>query len=396
MSEPIHRPAPIPGSFSLAGEDPWSRLQRALRLAPRQGLGVARRAVILAALTWLPVVAWAIFTSASRSPRAGETLLGHFSVHVLCLVVIPLLVLGEAVAEGIFRRILPQFVASGVVPAGARGRFAGVVHEVGRLRDAWPAWAFIGGLPVILAVLGAGRAGEVDPLRWAIAADGVSLGFGGWWFILVARPLSLLLLLAWLWRLAIVVVLFRRIAFSGLQLIPAHPDRAGGLGFVEQTTFAFSPVVLAISSLVAAPAAHELLYHDLSLAALKVPAAALLVILLAAFLAPLSIFFGVLKATKVRATLEYGALVARMGGHVHRRWILGEPASNDPLLDAPEIGPLTDAAAIYEATARMRPFPIGRMGLLAVVVPAVAPMLAVVALKIPLREVLLRLAGALL
>ncbi|MCI0656934.1 MAG: hypothetical protein L0170_07670, partial [Acidobacteria bacterium] len=39
--------------------DPFFRLQRALRLAPRQGLGSVRRAALFALLAWGPAAVWA-------------------------------------------------------------------------------------------------------------------------------------------------------------------------------------------------------------------------------------------------------------------------------------------------------------------------------------------------
>ncbi len=51
----------------------------------------------------------------------------------------------------------------------------------------------------------------------------------------MARPIFLALLLGWLWRLILLCVLFHRIARLDLALVPTHPDRDGGLGFLEAT-----------------------------------------------------------------------------------------------------------------------------------------------------------------
>ena len=122
----------------------------------------------------------------------------------------------------------------------------------------------------------------------------------------------------------------------------------------------------------------------------------LLIVLLALFLSPLLAFAGPLGAAKRRARLEYAVLVGRIGGLLDRRWIRGEEVPDDPVLSAPEIGPMVDAASVYEAAARMRAAPIGKQALLAIIIPAALPMLVVVALEIPLKDILLKLAGALL
>jgi hypothetical protein len=80
---------------------------------------------------------------------------------------------------------------------------------------------------------------------------------------------------------------------------------------------------------------------------------------------------------------------------VHRRWILRQPVTDTPLLDAPEIGPVADAAAMYDAVTRMRIAPIGKASIVKILVPMVLPMLIVAALQIPFKDLLLKLLKAL-
>ena len=67
-----------------------------------------------------------------------------------------------------------------------------------------------------------------------------------------------------------------------------------------------------------------------------------------------------------------------------------------PLLQAAELGPVIDTVASYEMVAGIRPTPIGKRALLAIVVPALFPMIPVFALQIPVKEVFLKLLKALL
>jgi hypothetical protein len=63
-----------------------------------------------------------------------------------------------------------------------------------------------------------------------------------------------------------------------------HPDGVGGLGFLEQLTLARSPVVFAISWVLASRWVHEVLYHGVAVKSLRLPMLAFGVIALPAAL----------------------------------------------------------------------------------------------------------------
>jgi hypothetical protein len=207
----------------------------------------------------------------------------------------------------------------------------------------------------------------------------------------VVRPVFFALVLAWVWRIALLGVLLARLARLELSLVPTHPDRTGGLGFLENLPAAFSLVALALSSVAAARWAHEVVYHAVTVRSLAPPMGALLGVLLALFLGPLLVFAPPLAAAKRRALLDYGVLVGEHGRRVRRRWIEGARVPEDGLLDAPEIGPVADTVALYDAVQAMRPLPLGRRALLSILVPAALPLLVVLALRVPLKTLLLGL-----
>jgi hypothetical protein len=168
------------------------------------------------------------------------------------------------------------------------------------------------------------------------------LGFGGWWFLFVVRPVFTFLLLHWLWRLFVASVVFWRITYLDLRLVPTHPVRAGGLGFLELAPTAFSPIVLAISTLVASHWGHQVLYHGAHITSFKLPLAIFVATMLVIFLGPFLLFAPQLRQLKRHSLLEYGTLVGEHGRLVQKRWIFGEPVEDHGLLDAPELGPVAD------------------------------------------------------
>src|SRR5215510_9466914 len=386
-------------SFSLVQGGPSYRIQQTLGLIPRRGLGVPRRVLLFVLLTWAPIMVWAIVTRRLFPGVATEPLLQHFGVHVRCLVAIPLFIAAEAVVEAISQRIFPYFVTSGLVTETVESRFVAILRQAARLRDSWLAWGVLAALAVLLAwrFTGADDALYTDAVSWAVSSETgrLQLGFGGWWFLFVVRPVFTFFLLHWLWRLCIVAVVSWRIAHLDLRLVPTHPDGAGGLGFLERAPFASSPIVLAISAVIASHWAHQILYHQADISALNLPLGIFVAALLVIFLGPFLLFSRPLRQLKRRSLLAYGTLVGEHGWLVQKRWILGEPVEDKGLLEAPELGPVADTITMYEAVKRIKPVPLGKQSLLAIIVPALLPMILVFAIKVPVKETLLKLLGVL-
>jgi len=147
---------------------------------------------------------------------------------------------------------------------------------------------------------------------------------------------------------------------------------------------------------VASRLAHDVLYHGVTLTSLKLVLTGFVVIVVALCVAPLLALAGPLAAAKRRALLEYGALVGKHGRLVRQRWILGEPPAEEPLLQAPEIGPVADTLALYDAVRRMNVVPFGKSTVLGIAVPTLIPIIVLLSTKVPIKEVLKKIVGALL
>lgn len=377
--------------LSLVRGDLFFRLQRRIGLIPPGGLGLLRRAVFWSLAAWLPIALWAVYAGRAVPGESGEPLLAHFGIHARFLVAVPLLILAEGPAHALTSQLLPYFVQSGVVPPGELARFRAAIAATAKLRDATLPWVVMVGAVLVFATTSeiVHHSHEID---WAV--DGAAAGrwgFGALWYLYVGRLIFLTLALGWLWRLVLVSVLLWRVARLDLSIVPTHPDRCGGLGFLERLPTIFAPVVLAIGVVPAAQWAHDALYHGLALQSLRVEMVAFLVVALVVFLLPLAAFAGPLKRAKRQALLDYGALVGRHGRLVRERWIEGKALDDDALLNAPELGPVVDVAAAYDAVKAMRIVPIGKTAIVPIAAAAAVPMLAVLAIQVPVTELLLKL-----
>ncbi len=384
---------PLAEEFSPVENDAPLRWSRRLHLAPPAGLGAVRRAAFLAALTWLPIAAWALFRGPVAGSADGESLLQHYGVHVRCLVVIPLLILAEPMLHRTAKRIAARIAATAASSANARAALDAAVRDLVRVRDASLPWVLVFGAAIAWSLADDPHL-HGDAMAWAIEAGG-TLGFGGWWFAYVARPIFFALLLGWLWRIVLLACWLWRVGRLDLSLVPTHPDRAGGLALVEKLPGAFALVSVALSATMASRWAHEILHHGASIASYRLTMILFIVLWSLLLLLPLLAFAPALLRARVAAIPAYSALVAEQGRLVHRRWVEGKHVGDESLLEAPGIGPVADAAAMYEAVIRMRRVPIGKASIAGIVVPLAVPLLLVAALQIPLKDLLIKLAKVL-
>jgi hypothetical protein len=390
MSHPgaMDRHGPDHGHL-FAGGDPFFRLQRAVGLAPAQGLGIRRRALFFALFCWLPIVIPAFLAGRVIDGATADPLLRHFAIHSRCLLAIPLFIVGESGLAGL-ETLIRHFVAAGLVGDASLPKFHAALDSADRLLNARWVSALLLLLVAANALLATGQFERLHDASWAIDQGG--LIFAGWWYLLVLKPIFGFFLVFWTWRILILGMLLWRIARLDLDLIPVHPDGTGGLGFLSIAPRAFVPFVLGASIVLASHFAHNILYHGAHVDALRLPMGLYVAIALSLCLGPLLMFAGPLKRLRYRSLLDYGALAGRHGRLVDRRWIRGEQIGDDALLNAPELGPVADVHALYETVSGIRVTPIGRQTVINLLLAAALPMVPVLAIEIPVKELLKMLA----
>ena len=364
---------------------------------PEGGLGLARRTAAIVGVTWLPVVIGALVAGQVLGGSVADPLLRHFAVHARLLISVPLLIFAEAVMEQRIPHIIRHFVTSGLVDSAMAPRFRATLEAAVRLRDS--VWGVLFVLAVMASVILAATTQSIhnDEMAWTTAqAPNGGPGFAGWWYIFVSRPIFAGLLAIWVWRMLVLWILVSRISKLDLHLVASHPDRAGGLGFLENTTVTYAPVILAISVVLAGIWGHQVLYHGVHVDSLKPLALAFVVVMVLVFNGPLLLLGRTLGRYRRRMLLEYSALIGHHDRLVQRKWIDKEEVGTPEILDCPELGPTVDIGSIYEAVARMRVAPISKRSLLPVVVASALPLLPVFAIEVPIKDLLRSLAGALL
>lgn len=381
--------------FSPVQGGPLRRIRKAIGLVPEKGGGLALRVVVIVAVAWLPVMVGALI--AGQALGGADPLTRHFGVHARFLIAVPLLIFAEAFMERLIPPMVRHFATSGLIDSANMPEFREALSTATRLRDSiWGSMfvlVVVGGVVLNASVSGA----PGEEMSWTVAHPGgaAEFGFAGWWYTFVARPIFAGLLAIWIWRILALWILFWKLSALDLRLVASHPDRIGGLGFMEGLTVACAPIVLAISVVLAGRWGHDVLYHGVHVDSLRPLVIAFVVTMLIVFNGPLLVLGRHTRAFKRAKLLEYSALVGNHGDLVYRKWLGGQDVGAPDILDAPELGPTVDISSIYQAVAQMRFAPIGKSSVVSIAVASLLPMLPVFAIEVPIKQMLGALTSAL-
>src|SRR5262245_44256374 len=177
------------------------RLEQWLHVPSR----VSRKAALIAAVAWLPLLALSAVETVLLKQDALRSFAFDLAVHARCLVTIPLFVLAEAIVSPQLGVLAQRFLDGGLVKGDERACFDAAVASTRRLRDSPAAELLV--IVVVFALLGAlvPSAPSAGVPAWQRAGGGELPGRtpAGWWHLLVSRPLLLILFLSWLWRLGL-------------------------------------------------------------------------------------------------------------------------------------------------------------------------------------------------
>jgi hypothetical protein len=362
------------------GEQELGPLARSLGfgLSPRRAAWLALWMLLAAAVPLLLLADW----GAVEVP-----LLGDYAVLARVLIALPLLVLGGSQFDRLVNDALSQAVRTGLVPAEARQAHDLAADRLRRLRVSRVAGFLFAATAVALALVRPSVPGALAGLSgWGFSAAG-DLNAAGIWYGFVVLPLFRFLALLWIWRLLLWTLYLARLAFFRLSLDPAHPDRAGGLGYLGFVQQRLSLLLTAGSFMLAGSAANRIAYLDQSVATLFNPLIVYGVGYPLLLIAPLLLTTPMLMEAKRRAVLDYGALGQAIARDFEHSWVAPNGTA-ERLLESPHASALCDFGSVHETVVNMNVIPIRTFGLGVMVASAVVPLLLLVFLQVSLESLL--------
>jgi hypothetical protein len=382
--------------FSLVAGGPLFQLLCRTHLSDDALMLVHQRVIIFLLVVWLPLLV--------LSGLAGNVLDGNLAVpflrdieaHTRFLVAMPLLIVAELVVHQRMAGLVQQFFERHLIPKSAETRFEAAITSAFRLRNSLFAEVLLIALVYCFGILIIFRHYLVlGAATWYAtpSTNGWTLSLAGMWYSYVSLPVFQFLLLRWYFRLFIWTRFLWQVSRIELNLIPQHPDRVGGLGFLSLISHALTPLAVAHGALVAGNLANQIFFAGGKLPEFINEIAGMVGIVMCIVLGPLLIFTPQLAAAKRRGLREFGALAERYVREFDAKWLRGSARADEPFLGSADIQSLADLANGYEVVRTMRLAPITRDTIVQLAVAALVPIAPLLLTMTPLEEILKSLFG---
>jgi hypothetical protein len=358
---------------------------------------VGWRMIAISMFAWAPLLLLAALSGRLLS-GVKIPFLRDFEVHARFLAALPLLIGAEVIISQRIRVMLLQFVDRQIITSALLSSFERIAQSALRLRNS-PRIE----LGLLLFVFTAGilwwrgiLAIQADTWYAGTTAGRRGLTSAGYWYQFVSMPIFQFIALRWYFRLFIWGRVLWQMSRLDLNLVPSHPDRCCGLGFLGEIAAALAPFLMAHSVLLSGFLADRIVYQGGRLPdyVAEIVVVALLLYILA--LGPICVFTPRLLRRRREGLSAYGALASEYVIAFQKKWIEGRRPSDEPLVGSSDIQSLADLANSFEVVQHIQPFPFGRPAIAAVAVCVALPILPLSLTMFSLQELVTRLVKVLL
>lgn len=382
-------------NFSLVLGGPLYQFFRKTHLEDRVEDHLILRIVVISGIVWVPLLLLCL-VEGTLLGGVPIPFIGDIETHVRFLLVVPLFIVAELFVHLRMRGIVAQFIERRLVPEASLERFRAALQAAVRLRNSMGTELLI---LVIILPLNYYMRGDVlvlDSTTWyaRIENGGSTMTLAGLWFLWVSNPIYQFLLFRWYFRLFIWARFLWQVSRIDLDLIPTHPDRNAGLGFLGVSAFALSPLLTAHGAALAGLLANSIFYEGATLTDFKLEIMALVVFLMLIVLGPLCVFAPKILAAKRTGLREYGQFTAEYMREFDRRWLRSADRDGEALLGTGDIQSLADIGNAFSVIKEIKAFPFGRDTFVRLIAAILVPFVPLLLTLMPLEALLDRLIGA--
>jgi hypothetical protein len=382
-----------PKDFSLVLGGPLFQLLRRSRLSDNDLNLLKRRLIAMLLLAWLPLL---ILTIVQGNALSGVSVpfIKDVGVHIRFLAVMPMLIGAELIVHRRMRILISHFLDRKLIPEADMARFKAAIESALKLRNS--AVSEVVMLVIVYAfgilVIWKSYVGlNIDTWYAGIVDGHRDLNLAGYWLVLVSLPLFQFLIIRWYFRLFIWMRFLWQVSRIKLNLIPTHPDRLGGLGFLTNIIYAFSLLAMAHGALLAALIANRVFFTGARFIDFKYDIVLLLIYLFILLILPLFVFSPQLAACKREGLREYGELAQRYVRAYDQKWLRGGASKQEQFMGSGDIQSLADLGNGFEVIANMRFLPVNKQTLMQLAGWTLLPILPLLLTIMPLDDLLKRL-----
>ena len=368
---------PEPPDFSLVLGGPLFRLFRRTNLSGDTLELPIRRVLVIALFVWLPLLLLSVLQRHAMGGSIKIPFLHDVEANVRFLVALPVLIFAEILVHQRLSPLVRRFMERRIVVTEDSPKLAAAVNSALRARDSV---AVEGTLLVLVYALGLWMwRSEIalgEPTWYARPAGAqLNLTLAGYWYVFVSIPIFQFILLRWYVRLAIWFRLLWQISRLKLHLSAAHPDRAGGIGFIGKSSYAFAPLLFAQGVLLSGLVASRVLYEGQALLSFKIEAGGFVVFFVSVILGPLVMFTPQLWRAHRKGSSQYGLLAGLNVFAFEDKWIQGGQPRPGELLGTADAQAMSALADVYSTVRQMRLVPFGSNDIARLAAAAAAPLL---------------------
>ena len=385
-----------PQDFSLVLGGPIFQLLRRSHLTDNALGLVQQRIIVISLFSWLPLLVLSALEGKVLGGSAAVPFLLDLEVHVRFLAAMPLLIGAELVVHRRMRFVVTQFLESRLIPESAMTRFDAAIASLFRVRNSVLAEVLLIAFVYVFGILIIWRHYmALDTATWYAtpSVGGSQLSLAGMWYGYVSLPIFQFLLLRWYFRVTIWARFLWQVSRIDLSLVPTHPDRVGGLGFLSQTVYGFVPLLIAHGALLAGLLGNRIYYLKATLPSFMLEMLILVIFLMCVVLGPLLVFAPQLAQVKRIGLREYGSLAERYVREFDAKWLRGGAPADEPLVGSADIQSLADLGNSFEVVRTMRIVPFTKEAIIQLAAVTVVPIAPLLLTVMPLEDILKKLLG---
>ncbi len=386
--------------FSLVLGGPLFQLLMRLGLTTPNLDFLKKRIICITLFAWLPLFFLSLIEGrawANPWTIQGVPFLFDFESQARFLVALPLLIGAELLVHKHVRLMVGQFIDRDIITEKILPSFKELIATAMKMRNSIIAelilllLAFAAGqyiwntVSVLESVASAGSMGS-----WYAVTDssGTHPTLAGYWYIFMSRPLFQFIAYRWYYRIFIWTWFLWRTSRLELNLIPTHPDRACGLGFLALSSILFAPLIMAHGVLFSGIIANAILFAGAKLTSFFTLILSVVLFVQMIILGPLFVFTPSLLRAKRAGLRDYGILASRYVEEFDLKWIRGGAAVDERLIGTSDLQSLADLANSFQVVRDIRWVPFDKDTVIQAILFVLIPMLPLVLTMISLEEII--------